>query len=87
MPQPNNAPVKQQWDMCDRCGFMFPMNQLVKQDGLLLCTRKSTCFDDLTPQRREIMIMQLLGTGVEQEGVDLRGIDRGFFDGFDETDR
>lgn len=31
--------------------------------------------------------MQVLGTGVEQEGADLRVVDRAFFDGFDEVDR
>lgn len=87
MPQANNNVRGEQWDRCDRCGLLFPMSQLVKQKGMLLCTRKYSCFDDLEIERRDIMIMQILGTGVEQEGVDLRAIDRGFFEGWDETDR
>lgn len=87
MPQANNNRKGEQWDFCDRCGFMFPMSQLVKQKGLLLCTRTQTCFDDLEIERRDIKIMSILGEGVEQEGVDLRSIDRGFFESWDETDR
>lgn len=63
------------------------MSQLIKQKGLLICNRKSTCFDNLDIERRPIIIIQILGTGVEQEGVDLRSLDRGFFEGWDETDR
>lgn len=85
MPNANNNLRREQWQQCDRCGFLFPMSQLTKQKGMLLCTR--TCFDDLTVERRPLMISQILGVGVEQEGVDLRVVDRAFFDGFDEVDR
>lgn len=86
MPQPLNNRQGEQWDSCDQCGLLFPMSRLIKQKGLLICTRRS-CFDDLEIERRQLMIMQILGTGVEVEGADLRVIDRGFFEGFDETDR
>lgn len=63
------------------------MSDLVKQKGLLICTNTSTCFDDLQIERRPLVIEQILGTGVEVEGADLRVIDRGFFEGFDEVER
>ncbi len=78
MPNALNRRTGSQWEICDRCGFQFPIGQLVRQKGLLVCTR--TCFDDLTVERRPYMIEQILGTAVDQEGVDLRVIDRGFFD-------
>lgn len=88
MPQANNNIHHQQWDMCDRCGFMFPMSSLVKQKGLLVCTRRNTCFDDLTVERRSWVIAQVLGiTDLDIEGADLRVIDRGFFEDFDIVQR
>jgi hypothetical protein len=78
MPNALNRRTGGQWDICDRCGFQFPISQLVKQKGLLVCIRR--CFDDLTVERRPYIIEQILGTGVDQEGVDLRVVDRGFFD-------
>lgn len=82
MPNPLR-PVGEQWDVCDRCGFLFPLSQLVKQKGLLICSRR-TCFDNLEIERRERNIEQVLGAGVEQEGADMRVIDRAFFTGTDE---
>lgn len=87
MPNPVNARRNEQWQLCDRCGRLFPMSQLAKQKGLLICTNTNTCWDDLEIERRPLIIMSVLGTGVEQEGADLRTIDRGFFEGFDEIDR
>ena len=86
MPQAVNAIAHQQWDVCDRCGFWFPMGRLVKQKGLLICTRK-TCFDNLTVEYRPTTIMQVLGPTAEVEGVDTRVIDRGFFEDFDQVER
>lgn len=85
MPQAVNNIQKQQWDTCDRCGLMYPMGKLVKQKGGLICTVH--CFDNLQVERRPFLIENILGSGVEQEGVDTRVIDRGFFEGFDETNR
>jgi hypothetical protein len=53
------------------------MSQLVKQKGLLVCAKM--CYDDLTVERRQIEIMRVLGAGVQQEGADLRVIDRSFW--------
>ena len=39
------------------------------------------CVDDLTVERRSYFIGQVLGASAEQEGTDLRVVDRGFFDG------
>lgn len=82
MPNPNNRVRKQQWDICERCGFIYPMGSLVKQKGLLICTR--TCFDNLMIERRDQLIMRILGDGISQEGVDLRAYDRSFFQSFDD---
>lgn len=86
MPQANNALHYAQWDMCDQCGHWYPMDELVKQKGALICTRRH-CFDNLEVERRPLIIMEVLGNGVDIEGADMRVIDRGFFEGFDETDR
>lgn len=84
MPQANNNITGQQWTFCGRCGFFFPMGELTKQEGLLVCTRKS-CFDDLTPKRRAMVIGELLGSGENTELQDLRQFDKGFFEGYDEV--
>lgn len=88
MPQAVNNLKYQQWDACDRCGFFFPMGQLVKQKGLLICIRR-TCFDNLTVERRSAVIEQVLGpqTAANIEGADTRVIDRGFFEDFDYVQR
>lgn len=85
MPQPNNVVLHQQWQTCERCGFLYPMGKLTKQKGLLVCTQR--CYDNLEVERRPWVIEQVLTTGgaTDQEGLDTRQIDRGFFDGFDET--
>jgi hypothetical protein len=88
MPQPNNNIKDQQWDMCGQCGQWFPMGDLTKQQGLLVCTR-GTCFDDLTPNRRGFMIEQIFNDqgGWDVELTDRRQLDKGFFEGYDETNR
>lgn len=78
MPNPVNNKHGVQWDRCDRCGNLFPMSKLIKQLGLLVCQRD---WDDLENQRRPIEIERILNQGVDQEGVDLRAEDRGFFQG------
>ena len=81
--QSKNNVTKEQWMLCDRCGQQFPMSMLTKQKGMLLDQK---CIDDLTIERRQFTIEQILGTNIT-EGVDLRAVDRGFFEGFDETNR
>lgn len=82
MPNPLNRVTKEQWDTCERCGFLYPMSRLVKQKGTLVCVK--TCVDNLMIERREQLIMRILGDGVTQEGVDTRVYDRSFFQGWDE---
>lgn len=80
MPQALNRVTHQQWATCDRCGFLFPLGQLTTQKGLRICTRR-TCFDNLTVERRQMEIERVLGVEAEPEGVDMREIDRGFYEG------
>lgn len=65
-----------------RCGSLFPISDLTKQKGLLVCNRR--CVDNLEVERMPRMIERILSAGVDQEGVDHRTYDRSFFDGFDE---
>lgn len=76
-PYTHSRKVGEQWDLCDRCGFAYPMSKLVKQKGLLICMKH--CFDNLEVERRQQEIMKVLGAGVQQEGADLRVIDRSFW--------
>lgn len=74
--------VGEQWEICQRCGRDYPMSQLVMQKGLLICIKR--CFDNLTVERRDLEIQRVLGVGMEQEGVDMRVIDRAFFESAEE---
>lgn len=76
-----NHRFDEQWTLCDRCGFQFPMSRLSVQKGIFVCAR---CFDNLEVERRALVIEREMGAGVEQEGVDLRMVDRGFFLGQNE---
>lgn len=82
MPNPVNNRKDQQWDTCERCGRLFPMGDLTMQKGLLICRR--ICFDNLTVERMPFVIGQVLGTATDQEGADLRVVDRGFFQSGDD---
>lgn len=75
--QSTNNLRDEQWDLCDRCGFRYPMSLLVMQKGTLVCT--VMCVDNLDVERRPAEIASILGTEV-QEGVDTRELDRAFFD-------
>lgn len=50
------------WHYCDRCGFPYPVSQLVKQSGLIVCREK--CWDNpqatLSVDRRLSTIAQVL---------------------------
>jgi len=54
------------WSTCNRCGFQYPLNMLVSQKGLRVCTLY--CFDDTDIEYRPFVIEQVLGDGA-QEGV------------------
>jgi len=58
-----------EWRKCDRCGFLYPITQLRRQQGLLVCTEK--CVDDLSPLYRPKMIADVLsqpGEGTSEQG-------------------
>src|SRR5690348_797641 len=50
----------EQWSVCVRCGFPYPMSQLTQQKGLLVCTRY--CWDNLQIERRPRDIQMTLST-------------------------
>lgn len=79
MPNPVNNRKGEQWEHCEQCGFLFPMSALTKQKGKLICTRNHTCFDDLEVERRDFVIERILNEGPEQEGADLRWMDKSYF--------
>ncbi len=60
----------QQWDHCARCGFTFPLGQLMTQKGLLL---DSKCMDNLDVELRPAVIAEILSdtqeTSNEKEDV------------------
>ena len=51
-----------QWQNCDRCGFLTPINHLRRQQGLLLCfgVHASDCTDDLSILYRPKVIQVVL---------------------------
>lgn len=55
------------WSRCMRCGFDYPHDQLIMQNGLLLCTVK--CVDNPTkilPSQRQNEISQVLRSKREE---------------------
>lgn len=51
------------WSRCQRCGFDYPTDQLIRQNGgkwngLIVCKEK--CLDNITVERREYVIKELL---------------------------
>ncbi len=67
MPNPLNSRRWEQWRDCDRCGSKYPFSALVREKGLVICRN---CTDDLTIERRELTIAQILGQGEQREGSD-----------------
>jgi hypothetical protein len=49
------------WHRCDRCGMEYPVGQLQRQRGLILCTTK--CVDDTLSSERDAIIQQVLEEG------------------------
>lgn len=47
-----------EWSRCDRCWFEYPIQKLVIQKGLKVCT--VTCYDELLVEERSMMIAQVL---------------------------
>ncbi len=57
------------WSTCDRCGFQYPLGQLVAQFGLKLCVR--WCFDNTQNLYRPFVIEQILSDPGSTEGQPL----------------
>lgn len=57
MPNANNSVRYQQWRRCDRCGFMFPIGDLILQKGLMVSPR---CVDNLDVETRPKVIAEVL---------------------------
>lgn len=47
-----------EWDVCERCGFEYPVTMLVMQRGLKVCTK--TCYDKTLVEERPQMIAAVL---------------------------
>lgn len=63
-----NGIYRVQWQECDRCGLMYPIDRLTRQQGLIVCMR--TCVDNLDNQYRPKIIADVLAT--PGEGSDER---------------
>ncbi len=46
-----------QWSKCGRCGFSFPLSQLITQKGLLVCPKD---IDNLDIEYRPKVIAEIL---------------------------
>ena len=71
------------WSSCDRCGYQYPLDKLVMQNGLLLCVVK--CLDDtamLTRDRRVAEFLATMGPDAENETAKKRSEPNIVIDGF-----
>ena len=66
MPQRHQGIQRVEWDFCDRCGFEYPIEQLINQRGLRVCS--TTCYDKTLVEERALIIAQVLDD--ETEGLD-----------------
>ena len=55
---------RQQWRLCARCGFQFPLGMLIQQKGLLVDPK---CVDNLDVEFRPKVIAEVLSD--EQETI------------------
>jgi len=58
MSQRHQGIQRVEWDWCDRCGFQYPIQKLVMQLGVKVCT--VTCYDSLLVNERPIIIAEVL---------------------------
>lgn len=68
------------WAYCDRCGLQYPIDQLLKQRGLLVCGPRSKggCFDNPLIFEREEIIQDVLSySGEELDTPDILKRDTG----------
>jgi hypothetical protein len=52
----------QQWRVCDRCSFLFPIGMLIQQKGLLVDPK---CIDNLDVEFRPKVIAEVLSNELE----------------------
>lgn len=57
-----------QWQLCDRCGLMYPLTKLTRQQGIIVCS--VTCVDNLDNQYMPKIRAEVLAT--PGEGSDER---------------
>lgn len=55
---------REEWTVCDRCGFIHPVSMLTNQQGLMLC-KCHRCLDNLMIQERPTVIQTVLEDGEE----------------------
>jgi len=48
------------WSFCERCGFLYPLGELVSQKGLRVCTL--FCFDNTDIEYRPMLIASVLSS-------------------------
>lgn len=58
----HKAVQRKVWTKCDICGFEYPVEQLVNQEGFLKCSK---CRDNLLVQERPQIIAEVLSDGEE----------------------
>lgn len=61
---------REQWDYCSRCNQLYPISQLGKQKGVLMCFDK--CMDNLDVERRPQMIASALQNSTEFENEKIK---------------
>ena len=52
------------WSWCTRCTFLYPLEKLISQKGLRVCT--VTCADKLDIEYRPFIIEEVLSDGAEE---------------------
>lgn len=61
------------WHICDRCGFQYPVSQLTRQAGIIVCQK---CADNplatiSNDRRQEIMAQRISEPGEEPRLADI----------------
>lgn len=64
----NHGTTFEQWGRCERCGRDYPLNQMTRQNGVVVCFER--CFDNTDIQERERLISEILGQEEPQRDDD-----------------
>jgi hypothetical protein len=68
MPNQSHSGLKTgPWHRCDRCGWEYPVGQLARQMGLILCVTK--CFDNTLSWERDQIIQEVLESSKQELDV------------------